>query len=292
MNSRVRWIVSGALLAGLITGSGYGAGALASRALAGTTTPTVTPTETITVTTTPTSGTPQGSVTTTPTPGTPRGSVTATPTATPSGALSSPTPTSSGPSATPTRIRPKKFVANPTPIAARRKSITLPAPVLVQVGSKEVASGLTPIKAVALANHAAPQLQLTAPTYIPKNWILQVVHVDASQGLGFPPDGYLQYIPKSLKKVGGTYPSFLVTKQVGLAPIITPGSKVTPVVISKGVHGIGQVTGTIADLKLKNGYEIVHVTWSRLTVSYDVTSAIGLSKLSIKDLLAIAATVS
>jgi hypothetical protein len=277
----VRWIVSGALFAGLITGSGYGAGALASRALAGTATATVTPTETITVTATPSTGTPQGSVT-------------ATPTATPTGSQSSPTPTgtSTGPSATPTRIRPKKFVANPTPIAARRTSITLPAPVLVQVGSRQLATGLTQIKALALANHAAPRLQIAAPTYVPKNWILQVVHVDASQGLGFPPDGYLQYVPKGLKKVGGTYPSFLVTKQVGLAPIITPGSKLTPVIISKGVHGIGQVTGTIADLKLKNGYEIVHVTWSRLTVSYDVTSAIGLSKLSIKDLLAIAATVS
>ncbi|HVA90622.1 MAG TPA: hypothetical protein VNL71_12365 [Chloroflexota bacterium] len=279
MNTRLRWIVSGALLAGLVTGSGYAAEAGISRAVAASSTATGTPTETVTPTPTPASGTSQGTVT-------------ATPTATPIGAVSSPTPTGAIPSATPTKIRPKKFVANPTPIAARRKSLKLPSPVLVQVSSKQVASGLSAINALSLANHAAPQLQLAAPTYVPKNWILQVVHVDPSQGLGFPPDGYLQYVPKSLKKVGGTYPSFQVIKQVGLAPIITPGSKVTTVVISKGVNGIGQVTGTVADLKMKKGYEIVHVTWSRLTVSYDVTSAIGLSKLTVKDLLAIAATVS
>lgn len=286
MNARVRWVISGALLAGLATGSGFGAGALASRSLA------TQATATVTATPTATSSTNQGNGTATPTE-TPTGTqATGSATPTPTGAQASTTPTSTRPTPTPTRIRPKKFVPNPTPIAARRKSITLPHPIVVEVGGKIQGTGLPIGKAIALANKAAPQLQLAAPTFVPKNWMLQLIHVDPSQGLGFPPDGYFQYVPKNLKKAGGTYPSFYVTKQVGVAPIIVPGAKVQSVVITNGVHGAGEVTGTVADLKLKNGYEMVHITWTRLTLTYDVSSAVGLSKLSIKDLLAVAATVS
>jgi hypothetical protein len=143
-----------------------------------------------------------------------------------------------------------------------------------------------------MANKYAPQLQISPPSYVPKNWVLQLIHVDPSQGAGAPPDSYLQYVPKGLKTAAGSYPSFYVTKQIGSAPVIVPGAKVQTVVINKGVGGAGVITGTVADLKLKNGYEQIHVTWKILNVSYDVSSAVGLSKLTLKDLEAVAATVS
>jgi hypothetical protein len=285
MNTRLRWAVSGVLVAGLVSGSGFTVRATTSHVLAAGPSSTSTPTATVTPSATHT----KGSATATPikVEGGAKGSTTATPTATPTG-------TTHGAKTTPTatRIVPKHFVKNPTPIPAVRKSITLPAPVVLELGLKQQGKGLNPTQAFALANRYAPQLQISPPSYVPKKWALQLIHVDPSQGAGAPPDMYLQYVPKGLKKAAGTYPSFYVTKQIGLAPVIAPGSKVQTVVIAKGVHGAGVVTGTVADLKLKNGYEQVHVTWQRLTVSYDVSSAIGLSKLTVKDLLAIAATVS
>jgi len=289
MNTRLRWAVSGMLVAGLVSGGGFTVRATASRVLAADPSFTATPTVSATATATHAASSAKGSATTTPTKvgGGAKGATTATPTATPIG-------TTHGAKTTPTatRIVPKRFVKNPTPIPAVRKSITLPAPVVLELGLKQQGKGLNPTQAFALANRYAPQLQISPPSYVPKKWALQLIHVDPSQGAGAPPDVYLQYVPKGLKKAGGTYPSFYVTKQIGLAPVIAPGSKVQSVVISKGAHGAGVVTGTVADLKLKNGYEQVHVTWQRLTVSYDVSSAIGLSKLTVKDLLAIAATVS
>ncbi|HVA92078.1 MAG TPA: hypothetical protein VNL71_19800, partial [Chloroflexota bacterium] len=130
------------------------------------------------------------------------------------------------------------------------------------------------------------------PSFVPKNWALQLIHVDPSQGAGAPPDAYLQFVPKGLKTAGGSYPSFYITKQIGLAPIVIPGAKIQTVVIDNGTHGAGVITGTVADLKLKNGYEQIHVTWRILNVSYDVSSAVGLSKLTLKDLVAVAASVT
>ncbi|MGH2344969.1 MAG: hypothetical protein ACRDG4_07055 [Chloroflexota bacterium] len=293
MNTRLRWTVSGVLVAGLISGGGFSVRSMTSRVLAAGPSPTTTPTATVSPTAThsatPTKGSTSATHTATPTKaaGGAKGSATATPTATPTGTTHSAktTPTA-------TRIVPKRFVKNPTPIPASRKSVTLPAPVVLELGLKQEGKGLTPAKAFALANHYGPQLQISPPSYVPKKWALQLIHVDPSQGAGAPPDMYLQYVPKGLKKAAGTYPSFYITKLIGSAPVIAPGSKVQSVVISKGVHGAGVVIGTVADLKLKNGYEQVHVTWQRLNVSYDVSSAIGLSKLTIKDLLAVAATVS
>ena len=151
--------------------------------------------------------------------------------------------------------------------------------------------GLSQTQALALANKFVPQLVLQAPTYVPKQFMLQFIQIDPAQGTGSPSDGYLQYVPKGLTTAGGTYPSFYITKQLGLLPIILPGAKVQHVVINKGVKGAGVITGTVVDFKPKNGSEVVHIVWTRLTVTYDVSSSIGVSKLGINDLLAVAATV-
>jgi hypothetical protein len=302
MDTRSRWIGTGLLVAAVITGGGFSRRLSTSTVLAAGPTPTATPSTTATPgTSSPTAtATPaKGSPTTTPTPGkgsptatvTPgkagKGSPTATATATPTGGAKSGKAT-----ATPTRNIPKKFVKNPTPIPARRTKLTLPAPIVLELATKQEGTGLAAAKAFAMANKYAPQLQISPPSFVPKNWVLQLIHVDPSQGAGAPPDSYLQYVPKGLKNAAGSYPSFYVTKQIGTAPVIVPGAKVQSVVINKGVGGAGVIMGTVADLKLKNGYEQIHVTWKILNVSYDVSSAVGLSKLKLKDLEAVAATVS
>jgi hypothetical protein len=98
-------------------------------------------------------------------------------------------------------------------------------------------------------------------------------------------------VPKGLKKAGGTYPSFLVTKEINGGTILLPGSSPKIVTINPGVAGIGVVTGSLVDLKPKNGLEVVHITWIRASVSYDVSSVVGLSKLTQQELIQIAATV-
>jgi hypothetical protein len=89
----------------------------------------------------------------------------------------------------------------------------------------------------------------------------------------------------------GTYPSFYVSKQLGLSTVIYPGQRPHVITINPGKKGIGVIKGTLVDFKPKFGSETVHVLWTRLAISYDVSSNITVSKLSIKDLLAVAATV-
>ncbi len=290
MDTRSRWIGSGLLVAAVITGGGLSSRIAGSTVLAAGPTPTATPSASatpgkgsLTVTLTPGKGSP----TTTATPGKSVGNGSPTVTATPTGGTKNAKAT-----ATPTRNIPKKFVKNPTPIPANRTKLTLPAPIVLELATRQEGIGLTAAKAFAMANKYAPQLQISPPSYVPKNWALQLIHVDPSQGAGAPPDAYLQYVPKGLKNAKGSYPSFYVTKQIGPAPVIIPGAKVQTVVINKGVGGAGVVIGSVADLKLVNGYEQIHVTWRILNVSYDVSSAVGLSKLTLKDLEAVAATVS
>jgi hypothetical protein len=194
------------------------------------------------------------------------------------------------PTATPIAVKP--IVHNPTPIAAPRHTVSLPKPVVVEIGSHIAHTGLSTKQALLYANKVIPQLFIVAPTYVPKNWILQLIQLNPAQDQQTPPSAQLQYVPKSLKKVSGAYPSFYVTKQSGTAQqIIYPGVKPQVVTINKGSNGSGVIKGTLIDLKYKNGYEQVHITWTRVTISYDVSSTIGISHLSIKDLLAVAATV-
>jgi hypothetical protein len=201
-----------------------------------------------------------------------------------------PTPIVGTPTATPIVVKP--IVHNPTPIVPPvRKRFTLPKPVVVEVATKVKATGLSQKQALLLANKYVPQLFVVAPTYVPKGYILQMVHVDPAQDQQTPPAAWLLYVPKGLSKVGPTYPSFSVNKQQGISPIIYPGGRPQIVTINKGVKGVGVVKGTLIDIKPKNGYEVVHIVWTRVSISYDVSSTVGISKLSIKDLLAVAATV-
>jgi hypothetical protein len=199
--------------------------------------------------------------------------------------------TTATPSATATHIILKHFVLNPTPIPAVRKHLTLPSPVVVEIGSKTFGSGLSQTAALQLANKNAPQIFIQAPTYVPGGYALEFVHVDPQLAPQAPTDIYLQYVPKGLKKAGGTYPSFLVTKELNGATVLLPGANPKTVTINPGVAGIGVVTGSLVDLKPKVGLEVVHIIWTRASVSYDVSSVVGLSKLTQQQLLQIAATV-
>jgi hypothetical protein len=201
-----------------------------------------------------------------------------------------PTPVAGTPTATPIVVKP--IVHNPTPIVPPvRKRVTLPKPVVVEVATKTKATGLSQKQALLLANKYVPQLFVVAPTYVPKGYVLQMVHVDPAQDQQTPPAAWLLYVPKGLTKVGAAYPSFNVNKQQGISPIIYPGGRPQTVTINKGIKGVGVIKGTLIDLKPKNGYEVVHITWTRVSISYDVSSTVGISKLSVKDLLAVAATV-
>jgi hypothetical protein len=195
------------------------------------------------------------------------------------------------PTVTATRIILKPIVHNPTPIPAIRKHITLPAPVVVEVGSKTMATGLSVSAAIQLANKNAPQIFLQAPTFVPNGYALQFIHVDPQQDPQGPGDAYLQYVPKGLKHAGGTYPSIVVTKELNGAPVLLPGMNPMSVTINKGIAGIGVVQGSLIDLKPKNGLEIIHIIWNRANITYDVSSVVGLSRLSQQQLLQIAATV-
>lgn len=281
MKTRPRFLLSITVLAGALAAGGM-AGHRAAARVAADGSPTVT------VTATP-SDTPSsnGTPAATDTPG-----FGATPTA---GAGASTTPTAGAAasvSPTATRIAVKPIVHNPTPIVPpARKQITLPKPVVVELATKTKAHGLGQKQALLLANSFVPQLFIVAPTYVPKGFILQMIHVDPAQDQQTPAAAWLQYIPKSLSKVGSVFPSFYVNKRLGNDSIIYPGVKPQVVVINRGTKGVGVVKGTVIDIKPKNGYEVVHISWTRVSISYDVSSTIGISKLSIKDLLAVAATV-
>jgi hypothetical protein len=185
----------------------------------------------------------------------------------------------------------KPIVHNPTPIPAVRQHLTLPAPIAVEIGTKTVATGLSQAAALKLVNKNIPQLFVEAPTYVPTGYVLHFIHVDPPQDSQSPGDAYLQYVPKGLKNAGGTYPSFQIDKQLNGAPVLLPGVKPETVTINKGVAGIGVVQGSLIDFKPKNGLEVIHIIWIRADVSYDVSSAVSLSKLTPQTLLAIAATV-
>jgi hypothetical protein len=232
---------------------------------------------------------------------TPKGGRPATPTATatPKGGQSA-TPTATAtakggrpaiPTVTATRIMLKPIVHNPTPIPAVHKHLTLPAPVVVEVATKILATGLSTTAALRLANKYAPQVFIQAPTYVPAGYVLHFIHVDPQLDPQGPVDVYLEYVPKGLKNAGGTYPSVVITKELNGAPVLLPGANPTTVTINKGIAGIGIVTGSLVDLKPKNGLEAIHIIWIRASVSYDVSSVVGISKLTQQQLLQIAATV-
>lgn len=216
---------------------------------------------------------------------------TTTPTPHGSGRTPTPVPHGSGGSTTPTRIPVKPLVHNPTPIGGHIKQVTLPKPIVLEVGTKTQGVGLSQARALFMANSYVPQMFIVAPTFVPKNYALQLIHVDTAQDQQTPPAMYLQYVPKGLKTARGTYPSFYVNKQIGNSTVIYPGVMPRVVTISPGKKGIGVIKGTLVDLKPKNGFETVHILWTRVTVSYDLSSNVGVSKLSVKDLLAVAATV-
>jgi hypothetical protein len=195
------------------------------------------------------------------------------------------------PTVTATRIILKPIVHNPTPIPAVHKHITLPAPVAVEVATKTVATGLSATAALRLVNKIVPQVFIQAPTFVPAGYALQFIHVDPQLDPQGPGDAYLEYVPKGLKQAGGTYPSLVITKEINGAPVLLPGSNATTVTINKGIAGIGIVVGSLVDLKPKNGLEVIHIIWIRANVSYDVTSAVGISKLTPQQLLQVAATV-
>jgi hypothetical protein len=178
-----------------------------------------------------------------------------------------------------------------TPTLAINKTTGLPYPVVLEEGLQRIGTGFDPKKALLLANSYVPQLFIVAPRYVPKGYILQLIHVDPAQDQQTPADAYLQYVPKNLTNAKGAYPSFYVNLKAGLSTVIFPGVKPRVVTINPGKRGIGIVKGTLVDFKPKHGSEIVHVIWSRLTVSYDVTSNITKSRLTIKDLMAVAATI-
>jgi hypothetical protein len=204
-------------------------------------------------------------------------------TATPAGATSG--------TETPTPIPVKPIVHNPTPIPGTRKHLTLPKPVVLEVGIKSVAVGLTQKSALATANTFVKTLFVLAPTYVAKGWTLQLIHVDPAQDQQTPAAAFLQFVPKGLTAAKGTYPSYYVYERSGTSTVIYPGGTPQTVTINRGKKGIGVVKGTLVDIKPKNGNEIVHIVWSRLNVSYDVSSNISVSKVPIKDLLSVASSV-
>jgi hypothetical protein len=121
---------------------------------------------------------------------------------------------------------------------------------------------------------------------VPKNYILEFINVLPAQSQQSPAQVSLQYIPKGLSKVSGTYAAFNLYKQLGQPNlIINPGGKVQTVTIRAGKNGIGVVKGQLADIKFKNGPETVEIGWQVNGVNYELTSVVSLSKLSTQELL-------
>jgi hypothetical protein len=186
---------------------------------------------------------------------------------------------------------PSAHPLTPTPIPSHRQSITLPKPVVLVVGSKTVGTGLSEKAAFQLANDPKNQVTflIAPPTHTPAKYALQLITVLPAQNAQSPAQVSLQYIPKGLSKVSGTFPSVNLFKQLGRPTlIINPGGKVQTVTIRAGKNGIGVVKGQLADIKFKNGPETVEIGWQVNGVNYELTSVVSLSKLSIKELLATA----
>lgn len=192
--------------------------------------------------------------------------------------------------ATAAKGTPTKVGAVATPKAAPTQKSGLPAAVALESGLKPLGNGLDPKKALQLANALVPSLYIIAPKYVPAAYILQLIHVDPAQDQQTPASAYLMYVPKSLKNVKGLYPSFYVNMKVGLSTVIFPGVKPQIVTINPGKKGVGIVKGSVVDFKPKKGNEVIHVLWTRVTTSYDISSNVTQSKLTSKDLVAIAAS--
>ena len=185
---------------------------------------------------------------------------------------------------------PTKVGAVATPKAAPTQKSGLPAAVALESGLKPLGNGLDPKKALQMANALVPSLYVIAPKYVPAAYILQLIHVDPAQDQQTPASAYLMYVPKNLKTVKGLYPSFYVNMKVGLSTVIFPGVKPQIVTINPGKKGVGIVKGSVVDFKPKKGNEVIHVLWTRVTTSYDISSNVSQSKLTIKDLVAVAAS--
>ena len=166
----------------------------------------------------------------------------------------------------------------------------LPAAVVLESGLKQLGTGFDPKKALQMANSLVPSLYVVAPSYVPKGFLLQLVHVDPAQDQQSPASAFLQYVLTAIKSDKGAYPSFYVNMKVGLSTVIYPGVKPQIVTINAGKKGTGIVKGTVVDIKPKHGNELVHVLWTRLTISYDISSNVTQSKLTVKNLLAVAAS--
>jgi hypothetical protein len=178
----------------------------------------------------------------------------------------------------------------PTPSPAATKSGAL-QPIIVEVGFTAIASGLGQATALTLANRSVPSLLIAAPTYAPKGYALRRVHVDPAQDQQTSADAYLQYAPKGAAEGKTAYPSYLVGMKSGFSTVLYPGVKPQVVTINPGKNGMGVIKGTVVDLKPVHGSEIVHIVWNGLTTSYDVSSNVTVSKLSVKDLLAVAGSI-
>lgn len=186
---------------------------------------------------------------------------------------------------------PSAHPLTPTPIPATRKSITLPKPVVVVIGEKTTGTGLSQQAAFQLANNPrnGAAFLIAPPAHVPKNYMLQLITVIPAQSQQNPAQISLEYIPKGLTKVSGTFPSVNLFKQLGQpTTIINPGGKVQTVTIRAGKNGIGVVKGQLADIKFKHGPETVDIGWQVNGVNYELTSVVSLSKLSIPELLATA----
>jgi hypothetical protein len=178
------------------------------------------------------------------------------------------------PSATPT--------AKPAPLT----------PIIVEVGYTTMGSGLSQIAALSLANHYVPTLLVAAPSYAPKGYALRLVHVDPAQDSQTVADAYLQYALNTATVGTKAYPSYVVSYTAGLVNMQYPGLKPQIVTINPGKNGIGVVKGQVIDIKPAHGSEIVQIVWTGLTISYDVTSNVTVSKLTVKALLAVAGSLA
>lgn len=190
-----------------------------------------------------------------------------------------------------TTATPKAHPGAPTAIPSHRTTLTLPKPVVLVVGNKTVGTGLNEKMAFQLANNPRNQVTflIAPPTHAPKNYMLQLITVLPAQNAQAPAQVSLEYIPKGLSKVSGTYPSVNLFKQLGPPTmIVNPGGTVQIVTIRTGKNGVGVVKGQLADIKFKKGPETVEIGWQVNGVNYELTSVVSLSKLSIKELLATA----
>ena len=196
-------------------------------------------------------------------------------------ATQTPTPTATVGAASP--------VASPT--AGTHKQAGSPKPIVVEVSTKIEGQGLKQKDAFLLANRYIPQFLIVAPVYVPKGFSLQWIHVDPPQDQQTPPAAWLQYVKQDQQKAKGRYPSFQIDKRLGVTPLVNPGGKVQTVQITTGVKGAGAIKGVLVDLKPKHGDETIYISWNRITIGYQVSSDVTQSKLSAKELLAVAASV-